>query len=131
MDKKTKNLELIQGIILRMANNSFTLKGWTVTLVSAMFALSGKDADKKFVILTYFPVIMFWILDSYFLSQEKYFIKVYEEVRIKDEKDIDFDLKSKSIKWDVDLWVKAAASLTIGIFYGTIIIILLIIMNLI
>lgn len=32
MDNKLKHLELIQGVINRMASNSFKLKGWAVTL---------------------------------------------------------------------------------------------------
>ena len=38
---KLKHLEFIQGIITRMANNSFMLKGWAVTLVAGIFALSS------------------------------------------------------------------------------------------
>ena len=34
MENKIKYLEMIQSVINRMANNSFCLKGWTVTLVS-------------------------------------------------------------------------------------------------
>ena len=40
-----KYLEFIQQTITRMANNSFLLKGWTVTLSAAIFALAAKDAD--------------------------------------------------------------------------------------
>ena len=38
MDNKIKHLELIQGIINRMAGNSFMLKGWAVTLVAGIFS---------------------------------------------------------------------------------------------
>ena len=37
MDRKMKHLEMIQGVISRMANNSFMLKGWAVTLVAGIF----------------------------------------------------------------------------------------------
>ena len=45
MDKKLKHLEMVQGVINRMASNSFMLKGWAVTLVAGIFALAGKDTD--------------------------------------------------------------------------------------
>ena len=48
MEMKLKHLEFIQGIITRMANNSFMLKGWAVTLVAGIFALSSKDSDQLF-----------------------------------------------------------------------------------
>ena len=35
MEKKIKHLEMIQAVIVRMGNNSFLLKGWSVTLISA------------------------------------------------------------------------------------------------
>ena len=38
MDKKLKHLEMVQGVINRMASNSFMLKGWAVTLVAGIFA---------------------------------------------------------------------------------------------
>lgn len=33
-----KHLALVQGVINRLAGNSFSLKGWSVTLVSALLA---------------------------------------------------------------------------------------------
>lgn len=87
-DSKIAHLGFIQNIITRMGANSFLLKGWSVTLVAALFALAVKDADKKFMLLAYFPVIVFWILDAYFFHQEILFRKLYEEVaegRIKSE----------------------------------------------
>ena len=46
MENKLRHLEMIQNIISRMANNSFLLKGWTVTLVAGIFTISSKEADK-------------------------------------------------------------------------------------
>ena len=46
-----KHMEMIQGVINRMASNSFALKGWTVTLVAGIFALASKDADKMYFLV--------------------------------------------------------------------------------
>jgi len=92
LEKKLKHLELIQAIISRLANNSFLLKGWSVVLVSAFFALSAKDQSLYFIYLAYFPAIAFWILDGYFLWQERLFRKLYDGVRVKKESDIDFSM---------------------------------------
>lgn len=40
-----KHLEFIQYIINRMAKNSFLLKGWTVTIVAAFFALAAQNLE--------------------------------------------------------------------------------------
>ena len=57
MDNKIKLLEMIQSVITRMANNSFLLKGWAVTLVSAMFALSVKESDKRFFLIALMALV--------------------------------------------------------------------------
>ena len=61
MDNKVNHLEMIQGVISRMASNSFALKGWAVTLVAGIFALSSKDADKLYFLVAYIPIIVFCI----------------------------------------------------------------------
>ena len=71
MENRIKHLELIQGIITRMAGNSFMLKGWAVTLVSGIFVLASKDTDKLYFLVAYLPVLIFWGLDSYYLLQER------------------------------------------------------------
>lgn len=91
-DKKIKHLEMIQGIISRMSANSFFLKGWTVTLVAGIFALASKDADKRYFLITYVPVLVFWCLDAYYLRQERLYRALYNSVRDKSEEEIDFDM---------------------------------------
>lgn len=100
MDKKIKHLELVQGVINRMASNSFMLKGWAVTLVAGIFALSSKDADKLYFLVAYVPVIVFWGLDAYYLLQERLYRSLYEKVRKTEENDIDFSLKATIDEFD-------------------------------
>lgn len=93
-NKKIKHLEMIQDIIKRMASNSFMLKGWAVTLVAGIFALSAKDADKLHFLIAYIPILVFWGLDSYYLLQERLYRALYDKVRTLDENDIDFSMKA-------------------------------------
>ena len=44
-DTEQKHLELIQGVITRLAQNSFLLKGWSVTLVAAILTLASKNPN--------------------------------------------------------------------------------------
>lgn len=67
MEEKMKHLEIIQGVINRMASNSFMLKGWAVTLVAGVLALAGNNTEKLYFIIAYIPIIVFWGLDSYYL----------------------------------------------------------------
>lgn len=94
MSEKMKHLELVQGVINRMSNNSFMLKGWAVTLVAGIFVLAGKDTDKLYFIIAYIPVIVFWGLDAYYLLQGRLYRSLYDKVRITEEENIDFSLKA-------------------------------------
>lgn len=94
MDNKKAHLEMIQGVINRMSNNSFLIKGWAVTLVAGIFALSSKDNDKMFFLVAYIPIILFWGLDSYYLLQERLYRSLYNFVRLKKDEDADFSMKA-------------------------------------
>lgn len=91
-ENKMKHLDMIQGIINRMASNSFALKGWAVTLVAGIFALASKDADKMYFLVAYVPIVVFWFLDSYYLLQERLFRSLYGKVRKLPENKIDFNM---------------------------------------
>ncbi len=74
------HLQIIQGVISRMGTNSFVLKGWNVTLVSALFALAAKNSNPLFIIIAILPSLTFWCLDAYYLRQERLFRKLYDEI---------------------------------------------------
>ena len=121
MENKIKHLELIQGVINRFSTNSFLLKGWSVVLVSALFALSANDSNICFIFLAYIPVIVFWGLDGYFLSMERLYRKLYEMVRLKDESDVDFSMNAKILNTKKHPWISATLSKTLIPFHGALI----------
>jgi len=120
MQKKLKHLEMLQNIIDRMAGNSFSLKGWSVVLVSALFALAASDSNTYFVYLAYLPSMMFWILDGYFLRQERLFRKLYDRIRTASESEIDFSMDTSSVRGEVSSWIGTMFSRTLLIYHGTI-----------
>jgi len=119
MEKKLKHLELIQGVVNRLSTNSFLLKGWSVVLVSALFALSAPKADVNFIFLAYFPAFIFWGLDAYFLWQERMFRDLYNKVREQRPEEIDFSMDAKSASDET--WWCAFKSLTISLFHGVLV----------
>ena len=121
MDNKIKHLEMLESIIERMGNNSFQLKGWTVALVSIIGALSANDAEKKFLILAIIPLISFWLIDSYYLHLERKYKMLYEFVRTKNEKDIDFNMNVHEINGKKIGYFSCIISGTELPFYGSII----------
>lgn len=119
MENKIRHLEMIQGVINRMAANSFSLKGWAVTLVAGIFVLAGKDTDKLYFLVAYIPVIVFWGLDAYYLLQERLYRSLYEKVRLTDENNIDFSLKATTKEFNTpnNRYIKCLISKTEVGFY--------------
>jgi len=128
MSKKQSHLEMIQGIVNRLSHNSFLLKGWTVILISALFALAAKDKNTLFIYLAYFPSIAFWCLDGYFLWQERLFRALYDHVRELDEEKIDFSMNVNIADITGIDWASAFLSKTLIIFHGVILISIIIVM---
>lgn len=97
MEKKISHLNMIQSIITRMGNNSFALKGWAVGIMIAVYAFAGKS-NVKAVIVTLMPLIVFWFIDTYYLMLERKYRCLYDDVRIKDDKEIDFSMNPNDVK---------------------------------
>lgn len=128
MENKRKHLEFIQLVITRMNVNSFFLKGWSVTLVAALFAFAAKDSDINYVIITYISTPIFWLLDAYYLSLERQYRGLYNSVKNKKEEEIDFDMNAKKFEKGKDTWLSSIFSITLLFFYGGLTVITLIVM---
>ena len=85
-EQKVKHLEMIQSIITRMNQNSFMLKGWMITIVSALLAIYADKGNIAYLLVAIFPILVFWFLDAYYLQQERKFRGIYND--IVEEKDI-------------------------------------------
>lgn len=125
MDNSNKiaYLGFIQGVINRMANNSFLIKGFTITLISALVA----TLNNKFYFI-FILSILFWILDTYYLHQEKLFRKLYDKVINGVEPNDSFSMNTKKYENEVDSFLKVMMSKTLSFFYGGLLIVLVIIM---
>lgn len=119
MEEKMRHLEMIQGIINRLASNSFSLKGWAVTLVAAIFAIASRDAEKIFFLIVYIPIIVFWGLDSYYLMQERLDRNLYSKVTIMKENEINFSMNVsiEEFQTNKSTWINCVFSITEVGFY--------------
>ena len=127
-DQKLKHLEFIQNVVTRMNTNSFLVKGWSVTLLAAIFALAAKEADHIYAIVVYLPVAAFWGLDAFFLSQERQYRGLYNEVAKKDPSLIDFSMNASGYNVGINQWFPAFKSRTLIAFHGTLLCVTLIVM---
>jgi hypothetical protein len=92
MDFKVKHLEMILSLISRVSSNSFFLKGWSLTLIAGVFALSAKDANDYLYLFSFVPILLFWFLDSYYLQLERKYRCLFNSVLLKKPEEIDFRL---------------------------------------
>ena len=74
-EKVVKHLEMTQAVINRLGRNSFLLKSWSMTILVAAMVLIAREnlQNQYFVLVLLLPVVGFWILDGYFLWQERLF----------------------------------------------------------
>jgi len=124
MERKLKHLDFIQNTITRMSHNSFLLKGWAVTLVGALFALSQKDIGGGVTLIAILLTMMFWVLDAYYLSKENLFRLHYDEVRVKEPDTIDFSMTPTQANSSYSNLIVKLTSPTQMYFYGVLVLII-------
>lgn len=120
-----KEIEIIQGIINRMAYNSFLIKGWTMTLVVGILLLKG---NRFHSFIAFIPILGFWYLDAYFIWVERLYRRLYnwvKDYRLK-TKDFLFDLNYKRFEKDEQSILRIMFSITLVLFYGSILMMTLI-----
>jgi hypothetical protein len=88
-EKLHKEIDLVQGVINRMASNSFNIKAWTIAVVGGVMALAGNvffpaegtvinnSASLWINIFLLLVVLVFWYLDGFFLKTEKLYRNLY------------------------------------------------------
>ena len=93
-ESKLKHIDIVQSTISRMAQNSFAIKGWTITVLVGLFVFLQKDNFRNNMIIYLIPIIFFWVLDSYYLWQERLFRKLYNDiiVNVTEESDLSMNI---------------------------------------
>ena len=114
-DKEIKHLEMIESVIERMGQNSFALKGWTMTLVVAICAFSAAGTERKFALVAIAPIIAFWFLDSFYLQKERKYRELYKNVTA--HKAEPFNMDISNITGNKTAFNKCLFSVTEWLFY--------------
>ncbi len=72
------HLEIMQGVIQRMAENSRSCKVWCVTLVSAILVLVARTGNAEHATIALAPIFLLFVLDAYHLALEGGFRESYD-----------------------------------------------------
>ena len=102
-----------------MASNTFYIRGWSITLISALIVFFVKSDSPHY--LGYFftiVVVIFWISHAYFLDVERSYRALYDQVRLTNEEDIDFSLNATSFRNARMKFLPLALSFPVLIFYA-------------
>lgn len=110
-----KHMDYVQAVIARLANNSFLMKGWALTLTSALLGFAAARSDALLAFLALVTSTAFWFLDAYFLRQERAFRILFDDVAAK--KLTGFSLNPAPYVRKVAWW-PTLRSLSLGVFYG-------------
>jgi hypothetical protein len=74
------HINLLQGIITRLAGNSAACKTWCLTLVTAILSLAGTMKNPALVEVALVPVIVFGFIDTMYLAQERAYRDLYSRI---------------------------------------------------
>ena len=86
MNVNEKHVEFLENNIARMNQCSFQMKGWAITVISALIAVyvatisESNPGNKMYIWIAIAPAVLFWILDAFYLSKEYKFKGIYNDV---------------------------------------------------
>jgi hypothetical protein len=122
-DERLKHLEFFQAVISRLANDSFYMKGWALTVAGAFYGFAVKGTNWRVAAIGLMPVVVFWGLDAYFLRQERLFRSLYDQVRQHNPAVEPFSMNAAAYATGVASWGRILFSRTLAPFYGPVFII--------
>lgn len=88
-----KEVDLLQACINRMAQNSFLIKGWMISLVAVIIALLPEKIGvdiRVLCVVAFVVTICFWYLDAFFLRMETLYRWKYSWVIENRQSTLDF-----------------------------------------
>lgn len=72
-----KHLDHIQAVITRHNSNSFMIKGWAITICTVVLTVASTWKEPVIALVALVPVFVFWVLDSFYLANERCFVSLY------------------------------------------------------
>lgn len=79
-DQEAQHRFFVHNTINRLNNNSFQIKAIMITIVGAFIAIYASTSKDIFFVIPCPLIFIFWLLDSYYLQQEKKFRGIYNDI---------------------------------------------------
>lgn len=122
-EDKRKHLEMLQGVINRMASNSFLFKGWSITIIAGVSAFATKEMSLALMVIPIVSTLLFWGIDAYYLAQERLYRDLYNDVATRSPSAIDYGMKTE--KMTLKVWFAASRRPILIGFYGVVLLMLI------
>lgn len=118
-EKRITYLQMIESIIDRISNKSGNIKGFAVSIVAGVTALSFKETSPWVLLLSFLTILIFLWMNIYYLGMERKYRFLYKQVC--EGKEVDFnlslDLKESEIKKAKATKLQCLTSKSIYYFY--------------
>ncbi len=121
--------KIIQDVIKRMGQNSFLIKAWCITIFAGIFSFTYSFINIIIVGVILFIIIIFWVLDSYYLYLETLFRDYYNK-KVEEYNDDEkrehlklFKIDLKAIKKQENNFIEYIFSISEILFYVPLLII--------
>lgn len=118
--------KIIQNTISRFGQNSFLIKAWSITIIAGISVLTISFITSLIFTILIGVIIIFWILDTYYLRLERLYRFLYEDV-VNAFNDSSrktqiklFDMKYEGFKKNIHSFPRIMVSKSEGLFYITI-----------
>lgn len=104
---RIRHLEMMQGVVARLANEAALIRGWALTVSSAFFGFAATSLNWRVAAVGLLPVLAFWGLNAYYLQAERQYRCLFDRVR---RRDVDVEAFSMNARqemvasWWETLW---------------------------
>lgn len=121
VDLQIAHLSMIQGVIARMSSFSAGVKNFCVTISAGIIAIAYQKHIPMMFAAAIAVVLIFFLMDGYYLALEKRYRQLYEEVALRPlGQASDMSLKAKEL--DLSTYFSAARSISVAGFYALLLI---------
>lgn len=126
-------ITILQNVIARMATNSTACKTWCITLVSAVIVIVADKGKPTYVWISILPIVLFSLLDAYYLLLEKEFRNKYngfiKKVHNSDATidDMFIVVPASGVTVTTIEWLKAFKSISVWPFYFLLLVMLIVV----
>ena len=113
-----RHLEMIQGVVHRLANQAAWTRRFSLVFVATVTAGAFIAEEPTLAFLSLIAVVAWWLLDAYYLAEERNFRALFDAVRISPPPTDPFTMRRPSLGYWPVVW-----SRTLLLFHGPLVLI--------